>query len=60
MSERKTTDCPYAKSDMTPCYYRDGVIVEVMIGGHKSCVGCEHMFEWLDQQSDRAADKPKP
>lgn len=48
MTTAKEKSCPYAKSDMTPCYYRDGKITEVVIHGRKSCVGCEHSFEWLD------------
>jgi hypothetical protein len=39
--------CPYAKSDMTPCYIKDGKVVEVFISGKPSCVGCEHSFEYI-------------
>ena len=48
MSETlKPKACPYAKSDMTPCYLRDGEIVRCEIYGKACCVGCEKPFEQL-------------
>ena len=43
-------ECPYANSDMTPCYLRDGEIVAVEIHGQRACVGCERTFEMLDAE----------
>lgn len=40
--------CPYAKSDMTPCYLKDGDIAIATTGDErKICVGCEHKIEVL-------------
>ena len=38
-----TKQCPYAKSDMTPCVLKDGATCWA-IGSHDEpiCVGCEH------------------
>jgi hypothetical protein len=43
--------CPYAKSWMTPCYITDGEVVEVIINGKPSCVGCEHSFEYIEKNT---------
>jgi hypothetical protein len=55
--------CPHAKSDMTPCYMRDGevtLIVMVPQSGGKTeerlplhCVGCERSRELLDIEKKR-------
>jgi hypothetical protein len=43
-----TGDCPYAKSDMTPCVRKDGPICFAMNArGNPICVGCEKTPETL-------------
>jgi hypothetical protein len=34
---REVIECPYAKSDMTPCVARDG---QMCVAGNGVCVGC--------------------
>ena len=48
--------CPHSKSDMTPCYMRDGDVslcFKPLYPGHEPdrpthCVGCERSRELLD------------
>lgn len=51
MSKSKT--CPYAKSEMTPCYRRDGDVCLIVMHRRPHCVGCEHSQEWLDKQEKK-------
>ena len=50
-----TKECPYAKSDMTPCYLKDGDLV--VVGSDERCVGCERKIDRLRRHSAR---RPKP
>lgn len=36
-----TTECPRRKSDMTPCYLKDGDMAEGLRGDTPICVGCD-------------------
>lgn len=36
-----TTTCPRQKSDMTPCYLKDGDLAEGLRGDTPICVGCD-------------------
>ena len=56
-----TKECPYAKSDTTPCYLKDGKLAVGMASvglgagrGIKVCVGCERGIGLL------SAQRPKP
>ena len=40
--------CPHAKSDMTPCYLKDGEVTLVEIWHTPHCVGCERSKRLLD------------
>ena len=41
-------DCPYARSDMTPCVRRDGDMCWAMDANDQPiCVGCEHSPQTL-------------
>ena len=40
--------CEYAKSDMTPCYLRDGKTA--LAGG--ICVGCSHSVQYLERDKE--------
>lgn len=42
--------CPHAKSDMTPCFTRDGHLALITIQTTWSCVGCERQVHPTDQQ----------
>lgn len=44
-----TARCPYARSDMTPCYLRDGDMCIVEIRGTPNCVGCERSIASLSK-----------
>lgn len=45
--------CPYAKSDMTPCYLRDGDIVIVKDSyDHDICVGCERSIARIKERTN--------
>jgi hypothetical protein len=50
MSARTVRDCPHAKSQMTPCYLKDGDVTLVEIHGRPHCVGCEWSKETLDKE----------
>jgi hypothetical protein len=56
-----TKECPYAKSDMTPCYLKDGELAVGTAGSGAGerpiCVGCEHWTEFLRVF---VAQRPKP
>lgn len=43
------TSCPRAKSDMTPCYIKNGDIAIALKSDHQTqiCVGCEHLITSL-------------
>lgn len=43
-------DCPYAKSDMTPCFIRDGDVVIVKDAEREICVGCERGIDRLRKE----------
>lgn len=43
-------DCPYAKSDMTPCFIKDGEVVIAKDGEHDICVGCERRIDRLKKE----------
>ena len=48
-------DCPYAKSDMTPCVRRDGELaVALTATDERICVGCERLLQ--DQSTQRERD----
>ncbi len=54
--------CPRAKSDMTPCYVKDGdlAVAEVSPGWmpeRKICVGCEHSIGLLREERAAAVGK---
>lgn len=55
MQSSKDRECSRAKSDMTPCYIRDGEIVVIEIKGHRACVGCEVTIDKIanDDAHDR-------
>ncbi len=36
-----TTTCPRQRSDMTPCYLKDGDLAEGLRGDTPVCVGCD-------------------
>jgi hypothetical protein len=36
-----TTTCPRQRSDMTPCYLKDGDLAEGLRGDTPICVGCD-------------------
>lgn len=40
-------ECRRAKSDMTPCWLKDGPVTEVEIYGEPACVGCERPISKL-------------
>ena len=44
--QSKDKNCKYAKSDMTPCYLRDGKMALLAAG---VCVGCSHSVQYLEQ-----------
>ena len=49
--ERSMADtCPYAKSDMTPCFLKDGDMTIVHIRTREVCVGCERSVKWLQAE----------
>ena len=51
--------CPRAKSDMTPCYLRDGELAIAIAktgwgaGERKICVGCEYGIGLLNASKQR-------
>lgn len=50
-------NCPRAKSFMTPCYIRDGVVVIVKDSyGHSICVGCEHSIDLIKKEIENDQD----
>jgi hypothetical protein len=53
MSARTVMDCPHAKSQMTPCYLKDGDVTLVEIHGRPHCVGCEWSKETLDKEKEK-------
>lgn len=43
-----TDQCPYAKSDMTPCVLKDGPICFVMNSREEPiCAGCERWYKTI-------------
>jgi hypothetical protein len=51
--------CPHAKSDMTPCYLKDGKMCLVEIWHRPHCVGCERSQRKLDieKRKEKKTDK---
>jgi len=45
LEQSKPKTCKYAKSNMTPCYLRDGK--RATTGG--VCVGCSHSIQFIEQ-----------
>lgn len=43
-------DCPHAKSDVTPCFRRDGHLALITIQTLWACVGCEREVHPTDKQ----------
>jgi hypothetical protein len=58
--------CPRAKSDMTPCYIKDGDLAIAIAnagwgaGARKICVGCEYGIGLLREQRNAAMISGKP
>jgi hypothetical protein len=52
---KREIECPWAKSQTTPCYLRDGDVAVVENSyGRNMCVGCEKFISWIkDQQHVR-------
>jgi len=53
-------NCPRAKSNMTPCYVRDGEVATTMAtigwgGERRICVGCEVASGLLREEREAAA-----
>ncbi len=55
LKQPKYETCEYAKSDMTPCYLRDG---KIALSGDV-CVGCSHSVQYLERNKEveQLADK---
>jgi hypothetical protein len=48
--------CPRAKSDMSPCYLRDGEVTVIEVHGQRACVGCETLIRKIMPRPEPAAE----